>query len=640
MLASLGVAALFFFPVVFTRDSTFFAFPDNSIQSYAWLSKVGTAWRNLDPPLWDFSVQSGTSFVGELQTGAFYPPSVILAWLSRPHSLYAFELFLVIHFALAGYFMLCFLRLGVSLGAALAGAIIFAFAGTVARKAVYQANIFVGLVYLPAIAGLFLRGLGSRGPVLTNPWFYLSGIALGFSMLAGHMQPYIHSAMALGVLVPFVCYGSRVYSWRSALTGLVFVGVVSVALTAIQWVPTVEYLDRSYRWIGLPEPIRGLATPPHAVYAQHEVLQPLELASLFDHVIDARDGGTLFISLTGLALAVIGCFQSSRLSRFGLTLALLSVLVALGDYTMIGRHSWYVPVLSYVREPVRTLFLYHFGMSVLAAIGLQSVIDRMSRRRLWSSLIAVAAAGLILFEASRHRDWIARPIDSGVSPVTSYARDSLLTFLEDRMSESGRLYRIHDPERVLPPNIGDVYAIHSTLGHRATMNANYFDYRSRDGSLESVGLDRLGAKYVVSPTPLEGFPELFRAGGRYVYERPGALPVFQLLSPTGERKPARVSSIRWSQNTVSFTLENPAPGELLFAQPYFPRWRAVVDGRTIEPRKNDIFMSVPLSGSERSIAWVYTPAYLWLAVATALLMLAGLAASLASAWRHRERPGP
>jgi hypothetical protein len=162
----------------------------------------------------------------------------------------------------------------------------------------------------------------------------------------------------------------------------------------------------------LDVPLPGLSPPPFEVYTQLEILHPTQLAGIFSPAVEIRDGPMLFVTLTGLGCAVLGCFDRSRLARLALTIVILSVLLALGQHTLVGRASWYVPVLNYVREPVRALFLYQFGMAVLAALGVRFITERFGTRR----LAVVALAGLVsagvIAEAVGARDWVILRTDS------------------------------------------------------------------------------------------------------------------------------------------------------------------------------------------------------------------------------------
>jgi hypothetical protein len=632
----LAFSLIFFYKVAYTREATFLAFPDNSIQSYAWLTKAGTAWRNLELPLWDFTVSSGTSFVGELQTAPFYPLNIIFSWFARPGNQYAIDLYIVLHFGLASYFMLAFLRMNnLSLWASIPGAIIYPFVGTIAQKAEGQSNIFMGMVYLPIILGFFQKGLTSEKSILRNRWLYLSGFALACSLLAGHFQPYMHSVIALSLLMIFLCSGKQGCDWRPACMKLVFVGIVSVMFSAIQLIPTVQYLAHSYRWFGAPDPIMGLAKPPYDFYMNAWVIGAHQLFSIIKPMHDISDGATLFITLAGLVLACAGCFYNSRLSWFAFCLALFSVLMARGGHTIVGRMSWYVPVLSYVREPVRMLFLYQFAMSVLAAMGAQRLSDLIAKGRRGRIFWCTVFAALVLFEAFKLQPWLIQPNGSGLTPNRFYSKNQVIDYIDHQLTTEGETYRIIDYKDVIPPNIGNAYPhIHSTFGHRATMDVPYFQYLSRDWGLKSATWDKIGAKYIVSEDRLDGFKEVLYADGLHVYEREHPLPVFQLLTNNQEHKPANVSSIKWSENAVQFVLDNSEPGQLVFAQPYYPGWRVYVDNQRREITKSDIFMSVQLIGNEKRIRWVYSPYYLWVGSITIILIIGGFLSSLLCANTH------
>ena len=83
-----GVTIVFFvcsvfWKVLFSDDYSMLAYPDNSVQSYAWLQYLTWAVRQGSFPWWDPFIEAGRSFVGELQTGAFYLPNIALSLLPR-----------------------------------------------------------------------------------------------------------------------------------------------------------------------------------------------------------------------------------------------------------------------------------------------------------------------------------------------------------------------------------------------------------------------------------------------------------------------------------------------------------------------------------------------------------------------------
>src|SRR5688572_20255107 len=108
--AILMATTLVFWRVVGPHDRTFLTWYDNVVQYYAWMHRVVEGWQQLTPPLWDFSTNSGTSFVGELQTAVFYPLNILLAWTIDTPSPVVLDRFIVLHFAIGWYGMALFLR--------------------------------------------------------------------------------------------------------------------------------------------------------------------------------------------------------------------------------------------------------------------------------------------------------------------------------------------------------------------------------------------------------------------------------------------------------------------------------------------------------------------------------------------------
>lgn len=620
---------LFFNKVIFTHSATFLASWDGSTQFYAWLIKLTRAWRNFDIPLWDFSINGGTSFVGELQTAPFYPFHIFLAWLTTSVTQYTIDGYIVLHFALASYFMFLFLRMNrLHFLSQMIGALIYAYVGTIAQKAEAQANIFIGMAYLPIIVAFFQKSLKSTRFLFSDPWLYLCGISLGLTMLAGHLQPYIHSILALSLFMLFSCFRAIDCSIPRGIAKLTFVLLVSIIFSAIQWVPTLEYLSHSYRWIGWDKPIKALAPTPYEVYGYHEILRIPELLSILKAMHGISDGATLFITRSGLILACIGSFTRKRVSWFFLALALFSVLVALGDHTIVGQLSWYIPTLNKIREPIRILFLYHFAMASLAAMGVQLITNIWSKHK-WGIWIIGTLMGLLLInELFILQNRLIHPMGDGLSPDKFYAKNEVVNYLERELVRDGNIYRVINHKDSLSPNIGNVYRIGTTIGYRATMYAPYFDYLNRDWDLASVSYDKLGVKYIVSKERLEGFKEVMHRDNFYLYKRAHALPIFQMIDVNGKIKSAKVSSIVWSENSVKFNLENSEIGQLFFAQPYYPGWKAYTDGKESAVSKKDIFMAIQLNGKEKNITFSYCPRYIYPCLIGILFVLLGFFLSL------------
>jgi hypothetical protein len=609
----LAVASIFFDSVTLTRSHTFITWFDNVVQYYAWMTKLVAGWHNLAPPLWDFGTDSGISFPGELQTGVFYPVNILFSWLCVKPDVHALDLLIVAHFAFGAWGMSLFLRgQGVGLPGSLLGGLVFSLLGPVANRANNQANIFVGLVYLPWVLYWYARGAGLLCSAWRNHYYHLAGISLGFSLLAGHPQPFIHATIVLVCFGIFLTARGNAAGLPARAAGtcyaLASVGIIAAAVSFIQLAASFEYFARAYRWVGLPEPITALQVVPYDAYNLY-TLKWHDLLSIFKTTNDIHDGGTLFLTVTVVVLSAIGLFSKSTLRWLALPVAVVSVLIALGDNTWAGPLSYQVPLLNKVREPVRILFLYQFAMATLAAVGLDLILGKAPRNRAVRGTIFVLILGCFLLEAHADRGKsLAALSKENKSGDSSYQRSPALAFLEHRSSEEMGLYRVLvSPKDLLPPNSGDVFAIKSITGHRSSMMKEYFDYLARDSSYGSRNLDALGARYLVTDQKIAGLPLLLNDGPLSIYQRPGALPIFQFMTAAGKPAEYLIKNVAWRQNAVSFSLQTYEAGFLTFAQPSYPGWEAKVNeaGAAIGP--SDIFMRISVPSGESRVEWRYSP---------------------------------
>src|SRR4029077_55957 len=167
---------------------------------------------------------------------------------------------------------------------------------------------------------------------------------------------------------------------------------IALLLAAPQLLPTIEYMRRSYRWVGTDHPIFALARVPYEVFASGEILHLGEMRTALQPSWGTADGATLFVTLTGLALAVIGASRRDRLARFALVLAALSIVVALGEEGHLARLFYSVPLIGNIREPIRMLFLYQFAMAILASLGVDRLAALPHARGLWRLAAPLALA--------------------------------------------------------------------------------------------------------------------------------------------------------------------------------------------------------------------------------------------------------
>ncbi len=626
-----GAAALLLFRRAFFGDRTFFDFGDSSLQSYPWLLDVARAARHGRLVLWEFGVQAGTSFAGELQPAPFYPPTWLLGLL-RLDGIALCDAFVLLHFALAATFMHLLLRAErASRLAAVLGASLFAFCGYLPFQANAQPNIFASLGWLPLVLLLHRRAWAAGGWRDALPFASLAGLAGALQIAAGHMQPFVHTSYAVTLCA--LVAGSARRSVRPLLLAW-FGQAMAIGLDAVPIQLANQYLHLAYRWYAT-----GMSRWPHAVpadaYATAASLTWADLAGLLGpSTLHAMDG-SLYLTVLALPLCALGLLRRSTLGVSMTALAAFALAVALGGNAgPLVRLFFHLPLLPQLRSPVRAVYLFSFAAAALAAIGLDVMRGTLGRLHPGTALATAGTLLLgVLVQVAGFDRLVGRPVADAEFAPNYYGRNPALDALL-RLSSQGPLVDRYEalPRDLVPPNAGDLVPVLDLMGQRATMLVPLFDYLSRDwGPVASPGLDRLGVRWLVSDHSIDGLPLVEQGRNYRIYQRPGALSVLW-IEGTGGTPPRRapVLAVDWTTNRVRFTLSPlPSGTRLVFAQPAYPGWQARVDGRRVALGREDIFPAVVLPTQARVLEFAYRPPLLagkLLTTLAVLVLLGSLAA--------------
>ena len=174
-------------------------------------------WRRGILPLWNPYLFAGAPFVGDIQSGIFYPLNLLTFLVSSPLAFRDLEYLAVLHFFIAGAGMYAFLRFGrwrleigdrrsrngisnlqpfdyaqdkspISILAALAGAIAFEFSDLFITH-FGNLNLIAVVAWLPLILLFYRRAVTDRRVGLAA----IAGIILAVAFLAGHIQSFLLS---------------------------------------------------------------------------------------------------------------------------------------------------------------------------------------------------------------------------------------------------------------------------------------------------------------------------------------------------------------------------------------------------------------------------------------------------------------
>lgn len=340
------------------------------------LREAATQWRAGTAPLWNPYQALGGPLLATEQVGAAYPLNALYLLLDPG---WAWLLTGVLHHLIAGLGMYGFCRaVAIPRPAALVGGATYAFSALVLGKYIDQPE-FICLAWLPVLFAcaeqLMIAPDVTRTIALALVW--------ALEILGGHPETFTQSALLLGAYVSVRVLTDRRSMATAAVPRLgacLSAAVAALALTAFQWLPTLELLGHSVRAIG------ALSTAQQAVLA--------------------ADASRIASGTVGpLALALVGFWLWPRrlLAWFFGTAALLLFLLALGPTTALFDLFRRLPTGTWFRAPVRFLNLWPLCIAMLAAAGaaeLQTALIAHDSRR-WlgvttTTIIVVAIVRIAL----------------------------------------------------------------------------------------------------------------------------------------------------------------------------------------------------------------------------------------------------
>jgi hypothetical protein len=709
---------------------------DNSVQSVAWYAHLADAVAARQLPLWDDLQFGGHTFIGEAQTGVFYPLNLALAFVAGSDlSLPGIQALLVLHVLLAGVLQFALLRvLGAGNAGALAAAMAFAGGGFLFSRLGGQTNIFISAVWLPLAFLLFHLALHR------SRWFAAAaGGVVALSLVGGHINPPFLIGLALGFYaLAFVIEHRSLRAVRVAAVSLLALAVVAGLASAVQLLPSLEYEDLAVRFVGPGDPIASGDEIPYSVVGFLYVFDPADLPQFLSPLLGETLEGTAYVGVVTLVLAVVGLATTRR--AFALTwggLALASLVFMMGHHLLVHQALYeVVPFMDKLRQPMRAAYVLHFALTVLAGFGMHALVTRAAASpagaRRWAGRAAIAVAGLtVLGMLFAQRDGVVAATDAegvrvglllivgagalaavrlaGAVPVAvavtgllvllaldlgfnnrpgqpPEAFDRVANLEPDRFYRPGPairflqaqpgIFRVDDPDRSMPPNVGHVHRLQMMGGHGATMTQVKYDLIGRGYFPPSRTHDLMNVQYAVRIAPVPGWEPVERdPNAGTVWRHPDPMPRVWLarsweVQPDDEaardrayapdfphrervvldRRPrarpggtGSASISRYASDRIEVRTRAPRGGVLVLAELQYPGWRAEVDGREADVMTADGFLrAVELPPGARTVELTYRPTNWTLAVVmTVLGVLAALAGAVLGVLAlRRRRTGP
>ena len=372
-------------------------------------------------PLWDPLLFGGLPFVDGMHGDIFYPPSLALFFLNTA-DYWGWKM--VLHVFLAGVFTYLWLRqLGLRRGTALFGGLVYMM-GADLVSLLYPGGD--GKLFVSALAPLVFLATERAAALRRIQDYALFALSIALVIFTSHMQ-----------CAYFAIWGSTLYfffrvgqQWRAdknagrafgAVGAFAVAGLLSVAATAVQFFPPLEYLRTySHRAEKTVEASDSLAYQFATQYSLH----PEEILALAVPEFVGDNAGTEtirpdrywgrnafkinheFAGFIPLLLVPLLFLRRRRAQTwFFAGLAVFALLYALGAHTPFFRLFYLIPGVNLFRAPSIIIFLYGLSLATLGAFGLERALEwaesgaeqGSARKYLW---IAVAFFGVLALLAN------------------------------------------------------------------------------------------------------------------------------------------------------------------------------------------------------------------------------------------------
>jgi hypothetical protein len=366
-----GAIAVFFGKAVTLREALFYF--DITEINYPYRDFLARELQAGRFSRWHPGLYCGFPLYSESQAGYFHPLKYLFyPWLATWK---AFNLDTIGSIWLTGLGAYGWLRRHTGAMGALTGAAVFGLSGFVWAHLIHT-SMLNALVSVPFVFWSIEAAWESGRLRPLAP----GALAMACQVFAGHLQDTILTAGALGVYA--LCRAATERGLRARLGTLGMAGgLVALALcvSAVQWIPSKELLDRSPR-------AQGLTWDDLTFGSWHpELLPSLVVREAYGtraHDTDWMDGFypyhemNAYMGLIAMALAIIGAAAyRDRWVGCWIILAGIGGVLMLGRFTFLFDHAHEVPIAGSSRIPVRFHLWVSLATAALAAIG----VDRLAR---------------------------------------------------------------------------------------------------------------------------------------------------------------------------------------------------------------------------------------------------------------------
>ncbi|OGS05332.1 MAG: hypothetical protein A3G41_05295 [Elusimicrobia bacterium RIFCSPLOWO2_12_FULL_59_9] len=533
-------------------------------------------------PLWNPYIFAGTPLLANSQAALFYPASTLFFFSPL---IAAFNWNWFFHFFFAGLGMFLLLR---SWSIPRAGAFLLAAA----------------YVFSPILVYRVSQGVPTLLSCLSYvPWCWLAlesecalflGAVFGLQALSGHPQFMLASLAGMALYIAVL----KRFCWPFFLKSL----ILGAALSAAQYLPTLEFLSQSVRtkW-------PSVFSAAYSLHWTHllTALNPNAMGnpingSFYDFPSEFYEMAILYIGLIPLVLGIYGLWKAKQQGLLLAVVIAAGLFLALGTNNVIFPQITSVPPFKLMRVSARFVQIPLWGLLMAAAFGWSRLPLKATRWPLKALMVALVFADLFPWA----KKFIYRePIGAYLKP-----RPEVVAPLQRPGFRSATSPEIPNPNKAM------LYRFLNATGYEAYYLARCADYVSKsegtpsaDGSrtfiskFDSPEMSLISLRYYLSPARIKDKKALLEdpEGLAYIYENKRALPLVYFEGDAGKtdirQQPAT------PEHWVVDAALSAAPKKAIFSQAFYPGWSAWVNGIKLKVELfNEFLQSVSLTDSQLS----------------------------------------
>lgn len=330
-------------------------------------------------PLWTDGIYAGVPLLSETTIGAFNPLS-ILYLLFNPF--YAHSLNFFVGFFISMIFMYKYVRLlGLSKYSSTLSSIAFTFSGFITLRIMH--NLVIDTVIWFPGAFYFTEKIIKKENLKDT--LFLS-LIFAIQIVAGAPQYALYSIFGCGVyLLSRLLFSKERLRVKKSIASFALSLLIAIGLSAVQTIPTLEYVVNSVRSKGLKT--EKVKEYPMTIKELSSLVLPKMFGTPYDnsYVNEPEKQGFYWENTPYVGFVVFGLFLLALLTGFnackliftgallvftGLSVGLILPLAAFLE----------IPPLNFFRMPSRFMIFSVFSIAILSAYGMEIIVKKFKNK--------------------------------------------------------------------------------------------------------------------------------------------------------------------------------------------------------------------------------------------------------------------